>query len=206
MKSKNLLHAVAVLLVGQMLFGCSSAEYYRFSATKPEAYNTAKDKPAPAAEPVITIPVAQERTLAAVEEQAVPPAPVLEASTAAPSPAVIGNKTAEVVKAPAVTEGIALEKREMTVAEAEALTMAKERLADMTKAEKKDLKREMKEAFRQSGGGASIVEIILAILLPPLAVFLHDGIDTSFWISVILTLLFWVPGVIYALLVVTDTI
>ena len=204
MRSKNLLHAVAVLLVGQMLFGCSSAEYYRFSATKPEAYNTVKDKPAPAAEPVITVPVAQEETVATVEEEAVLPAPVLEASTATPT--IIGNKTAEVVKAPAVAESIAPEMRKMTVAEAEALAMAKERLADMTKAEKKELKREMKEAFRQSGGGASIVEVILAILLPPLAVFLHDGIDTSFWISIILTLLFWIPGVIYALLVVTDTI
>ncbi|NDK54396.1 YqaE/Pmp3 family membrane protein [Pontibacter sp. BT213] len=60
--------------------------------------------------------------------------------------------------------------------------------------------------MKQSGSRTSIVEIILAVLLPPLAVFLHDGIGTSFWISLILTLLFWIPGVIYALLVVTDTI
>ncbi|MBX0334701.1 YqaE/Pmp3 family membrane protein [Pontibacter sp. HSC-14F20] len=52
----------------------------------------------------------------------------------------------------------------------------------------------------------SIIKIILAVLLPPLAVFLHVGIGTQFWISLILTLLFWIPGVIYALLVVTDTI
>lgn len=44
--------------------------------------------------------------------------------------------------------------------------------------------------------------ILFAILLPPLAVALVDGIGTSFWISIILTLLFWVPGVIYALIVV----
>ncbi|QCR24923.1 YqaE/Pmp3 family membrane protein [Pontibacter sp. SGAir0037] len=61
--------------------------------------------------------------------------------------------------------------------------------------------------MRQSrGGGANIVEIILAVILPPLAVFLHDGIGTSFWINIILTLLFWIPGIIHALLVVTDTI
>ncbi|RDV14883.1 YqaE/Pmp3 family membrane protein [Pontibacter diazotrophicus] len=76
----------------------------------------------------------------------------------------------------------------------------------MTKAEKKELKKEVREAYRQTGGGANIIEIILAILLPPLAVFLHDGIGTSFWISIILTLLFFLPGIIYALLVVTDTI
>lgn len=206
MRSKNLLHAVAVLLVGQMLFGCSSAEYYRFSATKPEAYNTVKNKPAPAQEAVIAVPVAEEEALPLAVEATVPPALALEASTAAPAPPVIGSKTAEVVNTPAVAESITPEKREMSVEEAKALAMAKERLADMTKAEKKDLKREVREAFRQSGGGASIVEVILAILLPPLAVFLHDGIGTSFWISIILTLLFWIPGVIYALLVVTDTI
>ena len=44
---------------------------------------------------------------------------------------------------------------------------------------------------------------ILAILLPPLAVYLHQGeINNKFWISLILTLLFWLPGVIYALLVI----
>lgn len=51
-----------------------------------------------------------------------------------------------------------------------------------------------------------IVLVILAIFLPPLAVFLHSGITNRFWISLVLTLLFWVPGVIYALLVVLDAI
>ncbi|MBW7468994.1 YqaE/Pmp3 family membrane protein [Pontibacter aydingkolensis] len=78
----------------------------------------------------------------------------------------------------------------------------------MTKAEKKELKKDLKEAFKQDRGvgRTSIVEIILAILLPPLAVFLHDGIGTSFWINIILTLLFIIPGIIHALLVVTDSI
>jgi uncharacterized membrane protein YqaE (UPF0057 family) len=44
---------------------------------------------------------------------------------------------------------------------------------------------------------------ILAILLPPLAVALHEGhINGKFWLSLLLTLLFWLPGVIYALIVV----
>ncbi|RAU83482.1 YqaE/Pmp3 family membrane protein [Pontibacter arcticus] len=79
-------------------------------------------------------------------------------------------------------------------------------MATMTKFEKKAMKKEMKEALRQSGSATNVVEIILAILLPPLAVFLHDGIGTSFWINIILTLLFFLPGIIHALLVVTDTI
>lgn len=44
---------------------------------------------------------------------------------------------------------------------------------------------------------------ILAILLPPLAVYLHEGtINGKFWLSLLLTLLFFLPGVIYALIVV----
>jgi uncharacterized membrane protein YqaE (UPF0057 family) len=41
--------------------------------------------------------------------------------------------------------------------------------------------------------------ICFAILLPPLAIALKFGIETKFWISILLTLLFWIPGVIYAL-------
>jgi uncharacterized membrane protein YqaE (UPF0057 family) len=49
--------------------------------------------------------------------------------------------------------------------------------------------------------------IILCILLPPLAVYLkEDDTDSKFWISVLLTLLFWLPGIIYALLVVFDEV
>ncbi len=40
--------------------------------------------------------------------------------------------------------------------------------------------------------------------LPPLAVALKFGIGTEFWISILLTLLFWIPGVIYALILIID--
>lgn len=45
-----------------------------------------------------------------------------------------------------------------------------------------------------------LLYILLSILLPPLAVYLLYGISTNFWISVVLTILFWVPGVIFALI------
>jgi len=49
----------------------------------------------------------------------------------------------------------------------------------------------------------TLLLVILAILLPPLAVYLHEGvINSKFWISLILTLIFWLPGVIYALIVI----
>lgn len=53
----------------------------------------------------------------------------------------------------------------------------------------------------------TVLLAILAILLPPLAVYLKNKeINTQFWISLVLTLLFIVPGIIYALLVVLDVI
>lgn len=44
--------------------------------------------------------------------------------------------------------------------------------------------------------------IIVAVLLPPLAVALKDGVGKSLIINIILTLLFYVPGLIHALMVV----
>ncbi len=46
------------------------------------------------------------------------------------------------------------------------------------------------------------IKIIAAILLPPLGVFLEVGLGTHFWINVILTLLFYFPGLIHALYVI----
>ncbi|MFY0652262.1 MAG: YqaE/Pmp3 family membrane protein [Cyclobacteriaceae bacterium] len=51
-----------------------------------------------------------------------------------------------------------------------------------------------------------ILKIILAILLPPIAVFLDKGIGKHFWINLILTIFFFVPGIIHALLVVLKKI
>lgn len=72
------------------------------------------------------------------------------------------------------------------------------------KASKNELKLFKQE--RKAGNQPStntLLLVILALLLPPLAVYLHEGvINSKFWISLILTLLFFIPGVIYALIVV----
>ncbi|WP_242918844.1 YqaE/Pmp3 family membrane protein [Pontibacter liquoris] len=204
MKFRSLLNLAMALIIGQLLFACSSAKYYEFSAQKPEAYNKVKDKPAPGQ---AVAPTLSEVALAAAEEKAATKAaaPVLEASTVK-TPAAAPKKVAALPAAPAnVNTAVTPATETKTITEAEAVSMAKARLATMTKAEKKEFKKDVKEAYRASSN-TSIVEIILAVLLPPLAVFLHDGIGTSFWISIILTLLFYLPGIIYALLVVTDTI
>lgn len=41
--------------------------------------------------------------------------------------------------------------------------------------------------------------ILAAILLPPLGVFLHRGLTPAFWITVILTIVGWLPGALLAL-------
>jgi uncharacterized membrane protein YqaE (UPF0057 family) len=81
----------------------------------------------------------------------------------------------------------------------------------LSKKEKKariaDAKELMKNYRAEKAAGDvssnTVLLAILAILLPPLAVYLHeDAINTKFWLSLLLTLLFWIPGVIYALIVV----
>ena len=72
----------------------------------------------------------------------------------------------------------------------------------------KDVKKEIKlyKADKKNGAEPStntLLLVILALLLPPLAVYLHEGeANNKFWLSLILTLLFFIPGVIYALIVV----
>jgi uncharacterized membrane protein YqaE (UPF0057 family) len=49
-----------------------------------------------------------------------------------------------------------------------------------------------------------LLAIIFAILIPPVGVVLYENkVTTKFWISLLLSLIFWLPGMIYSLLVVT---
>ena len=95
----------------------------------------------------------------------------------------------------------------------------------LSKQEKKSRMKEMKKAIKQfkadkkAGKEVStntLLQIILAIFIPPLAVYLHEGeINNRFWISVLLTILGYLlfgfagvlflgslPGIIYALIVI----
>mgnify|MGYP005990096049 CR=1 FL=1 len=40
--------------------------------------------------------------------------------------------------------------------------------------------------------------IIIAILLPPVGVFLQVGFGLQFWINIVLTILGYIPGIIHA--------
>ena len=83
---------------------------------------------------------------------------------------------------------------------------------NLSRTERKSRIKEVKKAIREYKAAKkanaetstnTLLLVILAILLPPLAVYLHEGeINGKFWLSLVLTLLFWIPGVIYALIVV----
>ncbi len=47
-----------------------------------------------------------------------------------------------------------------------------------------------------------IVRILIAILLPPLGVFLQVGLGLHFWLNILLTLLGYIPGIIHAIWVI----
>ena len=47
-----------------------------------------------------------------------------------------------------------------------------------------------------------VLRIIIAILLPPVGVFLLVGIGKHFWINVLLTILGYIPGIIHAVWVI----
>lgn len=49
---------------------------------------------------------------------------------------------------------------------------------------------------------ADPLKIILAIILPPLGVFMEVGLTGQFWLNVLLTLLGFIPGVIHAFYVI----
>lgn len=89
---------------------------------------------------------------------------------------------------------------------AEFKSLSKKERKERVKEAKKSLKEYKKQ--KRAGGEPStdkVLLVILAILLPPLAVYLHQGeINTKFWIDLVLTLLFFLPGIIYALIVVLD--
>jgi len=52
------------------------------------------------------------------------------------------------------------------------------------------------------GKTMDIIRVIIAILLPPLGVFLQEGLGKHFWINILLTLFGYLPGIIHALYII----
>ncbi len=47
-----------------------------------------------------------------------------------------------------------------------------------------------------------IVRLLLAIILPPVGVFLQVGIGLHFWLNILLTLCGYIPGIVHAIWVI----
>ena len=50
-----------------------------------------------------------------------------------------------------------------------------------------------------------LIRIILAVILPPLGVFMQVGIGKHFWINILLTLLGYIPGIVHAIWIIART-
>ncbi len=46
------------------------------------------------------------------------------------------------------------------------------------------------------------IRILVAILLPPVGVFLQVGIGKHFWLNILFTLLGYIPGIVHAVWVI----
>ncbi len=49
-----------------------------------------------------------------------------------------------------------------------------------------------------------IIQILLAVLLPPLGVFFKVGFGMHFWLNILLTIFGWLPGVLHGLWIILD--
>lgn len=67
---------------------------------------------------------------------------------------------------------------------------------------KKEFKKELKTKKQKKlqGTGTTVLLVILALFIPPLAVFIATKSGKKTLIDFLLCLLFWIPGVIYALI------
>ena len=181
---------------------CSSARYFDFTTanhSRSSAYAASATKvQTPAVAPVAAT------TPAATEVAVLPAGPVAEAAPAnTPATAPVTASAS----AAAATPAAPAPRLSAQLAEARAeqhLTRAQERRYERV------LQKVRTEEMRQEAAGQEInaIALILAIFIPPLGVLVHEGgqITSRFWISLVLTLLFFFPGMIYSILVVTNTI
>ncbi len=55
---------------------------------------------------------------------------------------------------------------------------------------------------RRERASVDVLRVLLAIVLPPLGVFLQVGLGLQFWLNVLLTLLGYVPGIAHAVYII----
>ncbi len=112
--------------------------------------------------------------------------------TALDQPVTSERESSETVFAPLPVQS-ALQPTVISQPEKYEQTLKKDKIS------KKDLKRSVKQASQANYTVfMTILLVVLAIILPPVAVLLVDGLRGPFWLSILLTILFYLPGIIYA--------
>ena len=106
---------------------------------------------------------------------------------------VKGSKTAEQVFATVA----AMDQFDQAAITAEIKSLPAPERVKLAKMATKDARQAL-----EAGETASVGMYIIAVIIPPLAVYLTSGITQEFWIDLILTCLCWLPGIIYAILVI----
>lgn len=114
------------------------------------------------------------------------------------------NSNVPVIAVEAKTEANAIAHKSNTAMRTDSKTVTADNIvAAEPKTYSKAERKEMKKFFTKKAPGQTDIPlwayILFAIILPPLAVGLFEGIHGPFWLSILLTILFWFPGVIYAL-------
>lgn len=56
--------------------------------------------------------------------------------------------------------------------------------------------------YRLGALSVEIIKIIIAILLPPLGVFMQVGFGGAFWLNILLTLCGYIPGMVHAVYII----
>jgi uncharacterized membrane protein YqaE (UPF0057 family) len=182
---------ILTLLSTQVFFSCAPKyTSYNFGRTNygTQTKNTATDKQ----KVVVAEPVAEVNKEVITEEQRKDISLTTEAKQ---------EKITKAVNDQKIQKKLTEIKEKIEKQQAEGTTYS----AKMKKQDAKEFRKAVRDVAKVQEVDA--LELILAIFIPPLGVLLHDdGLTTRFWISLILTLLFFIPGMIYAILVVTDTI
>lgn len=209
MKKLDFFSFLMSLVVISFFSSCSSTKYgAHFQAGNNHSHSYAKQDKAKETNPIPQAEISSE-TADGIEA----PVEAVSATKDASSPIASVKEVKGASEAP--------EAEDLTKRQEEVIMEVKERVQHMTPKEKRELRREVRKIRLadytkdlplyenlgvqdiQQETQVNILALIFAILIPPLGVFLHQGeINNKFWISLLLTLLFVVPGIVYSVLVV----
>ena len=221
MKHLNFFIFLVSLAVISSLSSCSSTKYgAHFQASKYHPHVPEKAEKAVEKAPV------PEEVPVQISDLVGEPAGAGEIESHASSPVASVKEVPVVKKFP--------KEEDLTARQEQAIREVKERLQNMSRQEKKEIRRQVRKLRisdyvknlpasekelndLQQEGEVNLVALILAIFIPPLGVFIDQGVNNKFWISLVLTILGvtsflfipaigLLPAVVYSVLVVLNFI